>query len=186
MARQFLKFSEKRIVDPQDALRSLVKGDQRPILFVDDFVGSGAQFVATWQRLYDVGLSGAFSFERYAKWKGGMYYYCPAICTSHGLGEIAKYCPEVTLSPGNILGPRYSALDAESLVWTDNLRATALQFLEKASKRAGIPDSAGGRNDWRGFNKLALCLGFSHSVPDATLPIFYWEKNGWTPLLRRG
>ncbi|MGI4789714.1 MAG: phosphoribosyltransferase-like protein [Janthinobacterium lividum] len=70
-------------------------------------------------------------------------------------------------------------------MWPDHLRTSALDFLEKVSHRVGIYDTHGGVNDWQGFNKLGLSLGFEHSVPDATLPIFYWEQNGWKPLLRR-
>lgn len=186
IVRQYLRISEQRIVEPQVALRALVEGSDKPILFVDDFVGSGAQFVATWQRPYDVGMTGHLSFERFASWKGGTYYYCPAICTSHGAKQIASYCPAVQVSPGNMLGRRYSAIEPDSNVWPDKLRPTGAAFIEAASRRAGIPSTDGGRNDWRGFNKLGLCVGFNHSVPDATLPIFYWEKNGWVPLLKRG
>jgi hypothetical protein len=186
IVRQHLRISERRIVEPQVALRSLVEGSQKPILFVDDFVGSGAQFVATWRRPYDVGMVGHMSFERFANWKGGAYYYCPAICTALGTREISNYCPTVQLSPGNMLGRRYSAVEPDSVVWPENLLPTGASFIETASRRAGIPATDGGRNDWRGFNKLGLCVGFNHSVPDATLPLFYWEKNGWIPLLRRG
>lgn len=187
MARQYLGIAQDRIIDPRDALKLLVRGANRPVVFVDDFVGSGQQFVSTWQRLYDVGLpsGGHLSFDRVAKSTGGTFFYAPVMTTSYGLEQIKLHCPEVKLSPANVLTPRYSALHAQSIVWPPKLLASAPAFVEKASKRAGIPDTGGNKNDWRGFARQALCVAFEHSVPDATLPIFYWDKHGWTPLVRR-
>jgi hypothetical protein len=49
-----------------------------------------------------------------------------------------------------------------------------------------MPDTDGAVvNDWQGFHKLGLALAFQHCVPDATLPLFYWEHNEWHPLIRR-
>ena len=178
MARQFLGIGEGRIVDPRDALRALSMGRQRPILFVDDFVGSGEQFISTWRRPYDIGAAGHLSFESYARSNSGDYYYCPLLCTSDGAQAIARSCPSVQVSPGNWLTPRYSALHPNSLVWPEHLRATGPTFVLTASQRAGIPDTDGGQNDWRGFHRLGLSIAFQHSVPDATLPLFYWTAAG--------
>jgi len=74
----------------------------------------------------------------------------------------------------------------DSIFWPDPLKHGANEAIKKASLRAGLPDTGGAKvNDWQGFYKLGLALGFYNSVPDATLPIFYWEKNGWKPLIRR-
>ncbi|MDA9425784.1 phosphoribosyltransferase-like protein [Bradyrhizobium sp. CCBAU 53380] len=81
MARQFLSIPEERIIEPRDALRLLVSGSDRPILFVDDFVGSGQQFISTWNRLYDIGLTsgGRMSFRMHAALNGGRYFYTPVV-----------------------------------------------------------------------------------------------------------
>jgi hypothetical protein len=187
MARQYLGIPQERIIDPREALQLLVQGANKPVVFVDDFVGSGQQFISTWKRLHNVGLpsGGHYSFEMIAKSKGGSFFYTPVISTIFGVAEIGRHCPEVQLSPANVLSARYSALHADSLVWPAKLLATGPAFVEGASKRAGIPDTSGNKNDWRGFARQGLCVAFEHSVPDATLPIFYWEKNGWNPLVRR-
>ena len=59
----------------------------------------------------------------------------------------------------------------------------AHEFLFEASRRAGIVDELG--SNWAGFENLALPLAFFHCVPDATLPLYFWERNGWSPLIRR-
>jgi hypothetical protein len=184
-ARQVLGISEAHIVHPSQALEVLLTGSLRPIVFVDDFVGSGNQFVHTWKRL--VLISGSqTSFERIAALHAGApLYYCPLLCTETGLAAINKACPGIAVSPAHILSSRYSAFSAESIFWPKDLQATATEFIRQASDRAGIPDNNGRVNDWRGFRKLGLAIAFAHSVPDATLPLFYWEQRGWRPLVRR-
>ena len=187
MARQVLEIDEERIVAPETALCILVSDPDRPVLFVDDFVGSGNQFISTWHRPYHVPSHGEHSFARQALAGGSArYHYCPAVCTAYGAQRIAKRCPgDLVLSPGNWVADQNSVFHPESVVWPDHLRASAPQFVASASCRAGIPDNGGKVDDWRGYHKLGLTLAFAHSIPDATLPLFYWEKEGWRPLVRR-
>lgn len=186
MARRVLRIDEDNILSPDDALNQQILDHSRPILFVDDFVGSGNQFVKMWKSNRPGSASTPRSFASLAStFPDTKHYYCPTICTAYGLSAISSACPRVTISAGNILGPTYNALHPDSVVWPDALRPTAHEFLRVASDRAGLGDKGGGVNDWRGFHNLGLALAFSHSVPDATLPIFYSEMNGWRPLVRR-
>ncbi|MFZ0959365.1 MAG: hypothetical protein WAO35_00555 [Terriglobia bacterium] len=183
-ARQVLGIGETRIMSPSDALRSLIVR-AAPVLFVDDFVGSGSQFFSTWRRQIEVSPGTEVSFERLSTVRGTEFYYCPLICTSYGYDNIKRVCPGVHVKPAHVVSDRYSALSPDSTIWPLHLRDTAVEFLRTASHRAGIPDSNGGARDWRGFHKLGLALALGDSVPDATMPIFYWEENGWNPLIRR-
>jgi hypothetical protein len=181
--RQLLGIPETRITSPADAVQRLVH-QPGPILFVDDFVGSGNQFVETWRRT--VSISGiTASFEKIAAVSPASFYYCPVICTEYGYSRLRHDCPTVILQPAHILTRRYSALAPDSFIWPARLQATSVDFLQRASSRAGIPDTGGNVNDWRGFHQLGLALAIGDSVPDATLPIFYWEENGWKPLLKK-
>jgi hypothetical protein len=183
--RDMLGFSEHQLVSNEQALSILVSGSGRSVLFVDDFVGSGNQFVKTWKRHHNIGTLSGMSFERYAaRSDKSQFLYCPAICTGFGARKIAKECSQVVISPGNLMGDQYSAISPESIIWPAHLRSSAPAFLAAVSSRAGIPDTDGGTDDWRGYRKLALCIAFQHGRPDATLPIFSWKMNGWTPLLR--
>ena len=66
------------------------------------------------------------------------------------------------------------------------MRAEGQAWIADASRRGGVPDTNGAQpGDWRGFAKLGLALAFEHGVPDATLPLFYWDGPGWEPLMRR-
>jgi len=182
-ARQLIGIDENRIVTPDEAVRRIVQ-QPGPVIFVDDFVGSGNQFLETWRRA--VPLSGStLSFERIKAIRGAEFYYCPLVCTEYGFHRIRAECPSVRLQPAHLLSSKYSALDQHSIIWPNHLRSSAIDFLRAASARAGISDTNGNVDDWRGFHCLGLAIAIGDSVPDATLPIFYWERNGWIPLIRR-
>ncbi|MDQ3934504.1 MAG: hypothetical protein M3340_07715 [Actinomycetota bacterium] len=184
-ARQVLGIPEERILSPDETLVLLMRRGPRPILFLDDFLGSGSQFVRTWHRVYPTPV-GDLAFATIQSSLNFDAYYVPLIAAELGADHIKAQAPSVTVMPTHRLPPEYSALHRESLIWPAELRGSAAQVIEQASRRAGIPDTGGTTpEDWRGFAELGLCLAFFHSVPDATLPLFYWEENDWKPLVRR-
>ena len=175
-ARQLLEVPQEHIMEPEAIVATLVSLDS-PVLFVDDFVGSGDQFVKTWRRRYDTS-NGAASFQDLAA-DGRSFYYCPLVCTTKGIQRLQTLAG-LRLRPIHELPKEYSVNDPSSLVWPDHLRAFGPDVVKAASARAGIPPDG----TW-GYSDLALTLAFEHGVPDATLPLFYWEKAGWVPLVRR-
>ena len=178
-----LGIPQQRILSPEKACARVQRGFGGSVVFVDDLVGSGNQFIKTWHRTY--GTQGE-SFATLASVSRAKFYYCAAFCTEFGLNRINSACLGITVSPGILVPDYYGALAPNSVVWPTRLKSTAEEFLQLASARAGIPDTGGTQpNDWRGFASLGLTIGFENSVPDATLPIFYWEQNGWRPLMRR-
>ena len=188
-----LGIPQERIMGPEEALNQIQRGFDGAVVFVDDFVGSGSQFTKTWCRTFRTPYE---SFRALSSASQAKFYYCPAFCTQFGpafctqfgLNRIKCVCPEVTLNPGVLIPDNYGALDPHSIVWPSrNLRSTAeAHFLRSASARAGIPDTGGMKpDDWRGFASLGLTIAIEDSVPDATLPIIYWDKNDWRPLMRR-
>lgn len=186
-ARQELEFEEDRILPPEKSIELLLSHRNLSVVFVDDFVGTGYQFKETWQREYELSTGLKMSFARLSgTLRSARFYYCPLVCTFDGAANIRASCPGVVLNPAHLIPREYSALVNNSIVWPVNLQSGAVEFLRRASMRAGIPDTGGiDTSDWRGFHSLGLTLAFAHGVPDATLPIFYWEKNGWIPLIRR-
>lgn len=186
-ARDFLNIPEHHILSPEDAIKRFNFCTEGNVIFVDDFVGSGNQFIETWQRPYP--LSGpSYSFEELnlsAKGKIG-FYYCPVICTELGRSNIATDCPNVKIIPAHFYGSAQSAISPDSSIWRDDMQNEGPEFVRMASLRAGIPDLNGDVGCWRGFHKLGLALAFSHGWPDATLPLFYSTANNWRPLLRKG
>ncbi len=180
-ARQILEIPETSIMSPPEVLETLIDEGPRPVIFVDDFVGSGQQFVTTWQRVYTIKNTLPISFDRLSVLqRGGQFHYCPVLCTEYGLRAIQTACQIVSVNPAHILPAKYSALASDSVVWPERLLPTARDFIYRVSKRAGIPEGT-----CEGFHNLGLCVAFEHCVPDATLPLFYWNQNGWKPLVQR-
>jgi len=179
MARRVLGLPEERIMSPEQVLKALLDGGPRDVVFVDDFVGSGSQFLATWRRKYSFAGEPDQSFAAVdAIVRGSRYFYCPILCTMQGRERLERCCPQVVLTPAHFLGERYSPLSPRSYIWPARLLQTARDFIMNASARAGI-------TNWEGFAGLGLAVAFEHCVPDATLPLFYWNQNGWKPLVER-
>ena len=182
-ARQVLGIAEPQIKHPVDALRVLSTNDTSSIVvFVDDFVGSGDQMIESWHRSYCVG-SGIESFAVASK-HGAKIFYTPIVATKYGLKRIREECTGLDVRPAHVVDEMYSLTSSESILWPTALKPHAVDFLCNASQRAGIVDEFGDPG-WKGFHGLALPLAFSHSVPDATLPLYFWNSNDWTPLITR-
>jgi len=182
-ARQVLEVDEDNLLSPSDAIRRLVSSRPNPVIFVDDFVGSGEQCVTAWNKILP---NNGTSFKSLASKPEYHFYYSPLMCTYKGFKRLTNECQGLIVNAAHVLPENYSLLAPDSFFWPDSLRKNAFDVIKTISKRAGIPDMDGAHvNDWQGFHKLGLGLAFYHSVPDATLPIFYWEENGWKPLIRR-
>ena len=180
MARQILRIPESQVMSPIEVAEHLQHKRFGRVVFVDDFVGSGNQFIRSWNNKINK-KTGNTSFNMLAHSLSNVeFFYCPLVCTKYGLDRIKASCLGVKVAPGHVLPDRYSALASDSIFWPPELVRKGPKFVRDASKRAGISP-----NEWRGFHHLGLALGFEHCIPDASLPIFYWNKNGWQPLLER-
>lgn len=179
MARTALGIPESNIVTPERALRILSSGSRRPIVFVDDFLGSGSQFVSTWKRMYSLSFAHESSFAIEFPHQQTDVYFIPLIATKAGMERIHSLTSDVRVCATHVLDEKDSALTHQSQIWPEHLRDSGIGLIRSASQRAGISDK-----EWQGYENLGLCLSFEHSTPDATLPIFHHEKN-WHPLIRR-
>jgi hypothetical protein len=184
-ARDLIVIPQTRIVEPAVAIERVIQGSASPLVFVDDFVGSGNQFCETWHRTYAVGGSPTSFATLRASGALSEAYYCPPICTEKGLTKIETFCPGVIVSAGNVLGDQYSVFHPQSLIWPVELRATGPEFVRRVSQEVGIPADSG-EWDYRGFHHLGLALAFAHKTPDATIPLFRWNVGAWQPLVIEG
>jgi hypothetical protein len=186
LARTKLGIPEDRIVRHDEALM-LITHNSPPcnVVFVDDFVGSGNQFVETWRRIYDVaGYDISFDIASKLEGNGSRFFYCPVICTETGKKNIADYCPDVKIISAHFFDSRHSVLANDSAIWREDMSVRGPEFVRVVSTRIGLPDLDGQVGCWRGFHKLGLALGFNEHAPDSTLPIFTTNINGWKPLIR--
>ena len=63
LARDLLGIEEDRILDPPKLAKRIEARPAQHVVFLDDFVGSGDQFIDSWHRLYPTSAGGASSFR---------------------------------------------------------------------------------------------------------------------------
>jgi hypothetical protein len=180
--RDRLSISESNIFWPLNAL--LKKDCFKRYVFVDDFTGSGNQFIETWNRVHQVDGT-SISFKGISEQGSASFAYCCCIATQKARQAIHAAAPGVLLAPAHQLSERHSAIHSHSGIWVDFDAGTAREKIRQASARAGYTAEDQGQNDWRGFHALGLSLAFSHGIPDACLPIYFSQRNGWKPLVVR-
>ncbi len=184
-ARQAVGIDQDQLWEPREVVEALTDGFSGPIVFVDDFVGSGEQFIQTWQRQYGLTSGRIASFKGLVERSRASFFYCNAMTTEYGLKRIGRLVPSVKVSAGNVIPSRYSLADPDSLLWPKMVRSEGIALVKAISHRLGYDSDDGSEEDWRGFHKLGLAVAFQHSVPDANLPIFFTDRNGWRPLVQR-
>jgi hypothetical protein len=150
------------------------------IIFFDDFVGSGRQFLTMWNDYFEKDAKIFDSVHDQCKKLNLTSHYCAMVGTRYGVNRIINGATDIDLHFAHILEQNMSPMHADSIIWPEHLKKDALGFIEKASKRAGIPD-----NQIAGFHDLGLTIAFEFTVPDATLPVFRWRKNGWSALMEK-
>ena len=181
-ARQVLGIQDPQILEPAEAVERFIDKPGGALLLVDDFVGSGRQMEAAWRHIYE-GPSGRKGSLQVIQANGTRVIYTPLVATSYGTSCLEEMCPGLEIRAAHEIDERYSLVSPDSILWPDSLKPDAMEFMRKASERAAIiPDCKFG---WKGFHDLALGIAFGHGVPDATLPLFYWEGPDWHPLIRR-
>lgn len=181
LAKLELNVPSEQIYLPEGALRARAVANDRPVLFLDDIVATGSQFISAWSTRYEVWAGGRL--EQFSDYAGEDYapmFYCPLIATQTGAKEVRSNCPGLELRPTHEIDDRESFAHPESTLWPKGLQPEGMSFIKSVSRRAGIPDS-----DVMGFGGMGLAVAFEHGVPDSTLPLFHHESAEWFPLVRR-
>lgn len=176
-ARQVLRIPDDLVKPPAEALEFAIRGST--VVFFDDFVGSGDQFVKTWKRPY---LKGE-SFES-VQAKG---IYITLITTGCGLDRINKEIPQVAVCSEHVVLNKSTVF---GLIENGDFERDELDnFLDKYVDRLCPTEKHIAKNRTflkYGYHKLGMLLGFELSIPDATLPIFWSPgQNEWVPLIER-
>lgn len=181
-ARQILSIPEDLIVNSRDALEHARAGNT--VVFLDDFIGSGDQFLKTWQR--NNSRTAPMSFAAVDRTTGFSAIYIPLVTTDFGLNNIHIAAPNVAVCATHILGSK-STIDGLEI--SESKKDDIKKMLVKYSTRLRPKEDyiASDPNYLAfGYKSRSLMFGFEHSIPDATLPIF-WSPgiNNWEPLVER-
>jgi hypothetical protein len=145
------------------------------LVFVDDFCGTGQQFI-------EFALSIDLTKIRAAN-PALRVSYLVATAHEEGIKAIKKELPFVHIKCAEKLGLTNSVLQDKCFerYQIAGFQSLVLEQYEDIVKRAGLPKGKFAE----GFGKLGLAYGFAHATPNNTLPIFWYETDSWTPLLDR-
>jgi len=184
--RDELHIPEKNLLD-YNKLLSLVNNstDSIPIIFIDDFIGSGAQCDKAWN---ENKIDSGKTLNEIASNSKHIFIYASLIANYIGYNRIKKNCIGLKLYTCHLLNNEYNLFDPNCLCWKKNneLYLKGTELIISKSKKLNIPFSGGASvNDVKGFNEQGLALSFEHGTPDAIPSFFYWCDDNWTPLLRK-
>jgi hypothetical protein len=183
-ARNTLGIPEERIKLHAQAYGLASQGS--PIVFLDDFVGSGEQFIRTWERETLPGSGQSFK-QLYLR-RPFPVILLALVMTSQSVARIRAEVPACHLAFAHTLDPSYSAkaLTAPSLQPSIQAIASSLDdFLQRYSNNLILSvDLQHSEYPKYGWYAMGLMLAFEHSVPDSTLPIFWSSGTGhWSQLV---
>lgn len=180
-ARQLLRLNDTFIQDTDIAIQHAYDG--KTVVFLDDFVGSGDQFLTTWKTEDSSGRS----FAKANSISQFTAIYVTLVTTDFGLKNIHDNAPTVAVCATHVLDKR-STLEGV-LESNPNMRSPILKFLAKYSSKLNPAEQyiANCQNYLMfGYKNRGLMFGFEHSIPDATLPIFWAPgQDNWEPLIER-
>jgi len=177
MLRRRLGVSEDNFMPLDQLLQVLASGKHSfyRVVFFDDFIGSGQQFI----KLLTTPRVNRFPSEVLSDAGCGVFYCC-FVATVYGMASVKRELPEVTVIPAHSIDQTHSVVDPNSRIWPNELRSNVDDFITNATQRAGLSAA-----DRLGFHDLGLALAFEHTIPDASLPLLWHSSPTWTPLMRR-
>lgn len=183
--RKSLGIQQSQIKRFDEFLSAVLNGTETAtqVVFFDDLIGSGQQFLTMLNTL----RFGRRPIDAIRSRSLNVSYVC-FVATEFGTSNIKNGIlerglpgvPDVGVKHGHLLSGRPRVLDSRSKIWPASLHSGVEEFLDRSWTSAGShADGA------YGFRDLGLTLAFEHSMPDATLPIFYVKNDNWCPLMER-
>lgn len=182
--RQLLGFSDDRFVPLTRAQQLAIAG--RPIVFLDDFIGSGDQMARTWERQSETGVSFASISQKQALDAS----YVALVGTARGCQRLNTDLPNLRLIVAHTLDQTQSIKSIPSnplMPDIDDIPDRVEALLDRYHGALSLPAYLSTVNQRKyGYSELGLLLAFDHSVPDATIPLLWASGPAeWTPLARR-
>lgn len=172
MYKRDIGLSERWFIWPNQIEDAVAAGIDS-FLFVDDFLGTGTQFLRfIHQHNLDVLL------------KDRTAIYAPLVAHQQGLTALAKSVPWLRVCCVERLSNSYCLLSSGSQTFNDgaNVPATARAFYFDMLRNREMRFS---RTYAAGFGRLSLAYVFEHATPNNCLPLLWSSSRGWQPLFQR-
>jgi hypothetical protein len=173
--QRILKLNARWMCWPWQAKTAVVDCGVNTVIFVDDFLGSGDQFVKFFNQwgFNEVGTS-AISL-----------IYAPVVAHQFGLNNLTTSLSQVGVECVETLGTSHSFFNEGTWQLFSQGQISGSEarnwYLDFGKKRGVKPSSV----NLLGYGELELVFGFSHSTPNSSLPILWHTSAEWQPLLER-
>lgn len=156
---------------PDEAILAKAEQPDRPLVVVDDFSCTGAQFDHYWRTQRRDTRGAELRPEELAP----PIFFCPLFATWMAQRRMAAF-KNVQFRPVHEVTGILNLPDVKA--HRNRLRALSLSL--------GAVDSNGkSTEDWKGFGALSHAVAVGGTIPDSCLPIFYMESDTWTALKKR-
>jgi hypothetical protein len=185
--RNILGIPEELIVDYR-LLYDILENSKTelPVIFVDDFVGSGAQCCTAWN--YNRLGNHKHTLSEIALKSNHKFIYAPLIANYIGYDIIKNSCKGLEIVTCHKLSKEYNLFDPACICWNNDneLYDKGINLIINKSQEQGISFTGGNDViDAKGFIEQGLALAFDDGVPDAIPAFFYWCSNTWCPLIKK-
>jgi hypothetical protein len=144
------------------------------IIFVDDFLGSGKQFLNFFKK---------WEFDKISS--NVQFIYVPVMAHRQGIDFIKTELPQVIVTAAEILESSHSFFSEDAWLELSQGSISAEDaknwYSDFATRKQLCPHSTG----CLGTGDIAITVGFSHGTPNNTLPIFWYSNQNWQPILER-
>ena len=168
---RYLGFSSKWIAQCSDVPSLISQG--YVVIFVDDFLGTGNQFIEFIEKNHFQDSVGS-----------GKCVYVPLVAHKDGIQKLEEYLKALSVSTVEMLDDSHAFFNEIAGYFPDdcNTIETARNFYYDMLERHGIHLHG---SDRRGYGCFELVYAFKHAVPDNSLPILWWSESDWQPLFSR-
>lgn len=169
--RRHLQLDERWMIWPEDIPKAVGSG-VRVLIFVDDMLGTGSQFMSFFRQ-----------FDLHKLPQDVYLVYAPLVAHAKGLARLRMRLPHVHLLSAERLDEHCGVFAASSQCFDDGVntpnlaRAHYSDFLLRRSLNFGSTQM--------GFGQLALAYSFAHATPNNSLPLFWANRTTWPALFER-
>jgi uracil phosphoribosyltransferase len=139
----------------------------KTFVFIDDVLGTGKQFSEFFEKLGVDCLGGA------------EFIYIPLLATVSGIKNVKEKFPFLKVAAVEMIDETYNFFNRPSVRNIFDLQDLYLKVEKnKVNKRLLGKMSLG-------YSKLGLTFSYYHSTPNATLPLYWYEDDSFSPLVKR-
>jgi hypothetical protein len=153
----------------------------KTIIFIDDFLGTGNQFIKFFEDRVEEDLLNS----------GINLVYCPMTAVKDGLDNLMDKIPYVHLCPIEVVSDTDNFFNSIAKEFDFNLEEIRqfddiyMNYLRKVklNKLGGRPNQK--TNMSKGYGKLSLTFAYEHATPNASLPLLWANSENYTSLFTR-